>query len=269
MAVQSQNSKPMDIDYNHFDARFYLEHYFSLTAFDVALTEYVRFYSRFPDNSLSVLNFGGGPSLVSLIYQAEKARDYVQADYAKSSRDEVMKWVNGDPAAFSWREHVRHCLSLECKAITEMAVAEREKRMRSVFKAAIPCDIFADEIVAPESAGPYDYVICTGVLDTVCTSVASLVTSVRRLAGLVKEGRYLHIEMSYDTEEACRASYTVGDYVYAKKLKGVKLPTILEIVRAEGFTIAHLFEYTEDNEDTAEYKDHIAMIVAQKNEVQR
>ena len=263
-------TQQMDVDYSHFDARAYLDYYYSeLSSFSDVLAEYARFFSRFSANSLSVLNVGGGPSLLLPIYMAEKIREYVHSDYVKSNRDEVEKWACADPTAFSWREHVRQCLRLEGRDVSEEGIATREKRMRSVFKASVACDIFEEQVVPPESTGPYDYVICTCVLDVLCTSVASLATSVRRLAALVREGGYLHIEMGYDTEElSSSANYRVGDFVY-KKLKGVRLPTILETIRAAGLSVEHQFSFTEEYDNVTAYKDQIIMIIGRKIAVEK
>lgn len=259
---ESQDEPPSD-DYDRFDAKFYLERYLGeITAISSVLEEYVRIFSPFPNDSLTVLNFGGGPDLLPLIYQAHKVREYVHADYARSNLTEVERWIKGDSTAFSWEGHVRHCLDLEN---SDEAVERREKRMRDVFKAAIHCDIYDEQVVPYEYRGPYDYVVCIDVLDCICRSAEAFETSVKRLSGLVKVGGYLHIEMSFDTEDTkCSSSYEVGNVVYLKWLS-VNLSSIVETVKAQGFSITHVFQYVEDNEATAKYKDHIAMVVARKD----
>ena len=248
--------------YNQFDPRYYLERYFGLSAVSPSLGEWVRILSQFPDNTLSVLNFGGGPDLLPLLYAAQKAREYVHSDYARSNVAEVERWLGGDPSAFSWRRHVSHCLELENCGET---VEARERRMREVVKAVVHCDITAERVLPPEYVGPYDYVVCTGVLDCVCTSEGSFGEAVRKLSGLVKAGGHLHVEMSYETEDAkCSTCYRVGDVVYDKELS-LKMPSIIDAVKAEGFTIVHVFPYVEDNEATVNYKDNIVMVVAKKN----
>ena len=108
---------PEKLKYDNFDARSYLEHYYSSpSGFEGMMKQLVKFYSSFPDDSLTVLNYAGGPSIEPLIFAADKAREYVHADYAQSSREEVCDWVRNHPGAFDWTNHTMLCLQLEGKA---------------------------------------------------------------------------------------------------------------------------------------------------------
>ena len=251
--------------YELFDTKRYLENYYGpLTAFTSALKEYVRIFSQFPDGSLKVLNFGGGPDLLPLLYAAHKAKEYVHADYAQNNLIEVERWVKAEPSAFSWQGHVRQCLELENK---EETVESREKRMRDVFKGVIYCDIKKEQIVPTEYRGPYDYVFCICVLDCVCQSIEAFATCIKKLSCLVKVGGYLHTEMSIDTEDiTCRDSYAVGEIEYKKALK-LSILDITETLKVEGFSIVSVFQYWEDSEATSKYKDNNAVVIGMKGEI--
>ena len=154
-----------------------------------------------------------------LLYAAHKAKEYVHADYARNNLIEVDRWVKAEPSAFSWQlqGHVRLCLELENNQET---VESREKRMRDVFKCVFYCDIKKEQIVPTEYRGPYNYVVCSCVLDCVCQSIEVFAACIKKLSCLVKVGGYLHIEMSIDTEDMkCRDSYAVGEIEYKKTLK--------------------------------------------------
>ena len=262
--IRSMMAAVLDDNYDHFDTKYYLENYFGLTAIHAKLDEYVPIFSQFPDDSLTMLNFGGGPDLLPLLYAAHKTKEYVQADYAQNNLTEVERWVKGDPSAFSWQGHVKHCLELENKGET---VESREKRMRDVFKAAVRCDLTAEQVISEEYRGPYDYVICSGVLDSVCRSPEAFAMAVRKLSGLVKVGGYLHIEMSYGTEDTkCSGCYEVGKIVYETVLSVTKAQ-ITESIKAAGLTIMRELLYLDDCEATAKYKDYAVLVVAGKKRI--
>ena len=249
---------PEKLKYDNFDARSYLERYYNIPPFEGALKQIVKFYSSFPDDSLTVLNYAGGPTLDLLIFAADKAREYVQADYAPSSITEVSSWIRNDPGAFDWKFYTKHCLQLEGKAGSKQEVEIRERRMRSVFKAAVFCDILTEsnEVIDCAYKGPYDVVHCIGCL-TLCPTYAAFTAAVRKLSALVNNGGFLHVEMGMDTH-----SYTVGDTVYAKRLHVTK-ESVIDALRLAGITQTLVYEYTEVNE-SAGYMDQILMFFGQK-----
>lgn len=248
-------------NYYQFNAKCYLQQYFELTAVGAKLHQYVSLFSQFSADSITMLNYGGGPDLLPLLYAAHKIKRYVHADYAPNNLREVEKWVKGDPSAFNWQKHVSHCLELESKGEDAKC---REKRMREVDKAIIHCDMTAEQIIPTEYQGPYDYVVCNGVLDSVCKSTESFNTAVKRLSDLVKVGGFLHIEMSYGTEDSkCSGCYEVGGIVY-KTVLSVTQPQIIETIRAQGFSIKQVLQYVDDCEETAGYKDNAVLVVGKK-----
>ena len=258
---------PEKIKYEHFDARYYLEHYYSSTCgFEGMIKQFVEFYSAFPEGSLTVLNYAGGPSIEPLIFAAEKTREYVHADFAKSSRDEVDIWIRNDPGAFDWKNHAALCLQIEGREGTKLEVETRERRMRSAFKAAVFCDILTEspEVIDGAYKGPYDVVHCIGCMD-LCPSYDAFAAAVRKLSNLVNPGGFLQLEMGVDTEvSTIQDTYVVGDTVYAKRLHVTK-GGVLEALRLAGMTPTRVYEYVEDNEATAGYKDNILLVFGQKS----
>lgn len=263
----TQDVDPEKIKYDNFDARYYLEHYYSTpNGFEGMMKQLLEFYSRFPQASLSVLNYAGGPSIEPFIFAAEKAKEYVHADYAKSSRDEVQSWIRNDPTAFNWKEYVRVSLQLEGKTGSKEEVEAKERRMRSVFKATVFCDILTEstEVIERGYEGPYDVVHCVGCMD-LCPSYDAFTVAVRKLSGLVNDRGFLHLEMGVDTtESSIQDTYIVGDTTYAKRLHVTK-DGVIEALRLAGMSTTLVYEYVEDNEASAGYKDHILMIIGQKN----
>ena len=112
-------------------------------------------------------------------------------------------------------------------------------------------------------SGPFDVVHCIGCMD-LCPSYAAFTAAVRKLSALVNNGGFLHLEMGVDTEvSSIQDTYTVGDTVYAKRLHVTK-EGVIDALRLAGITPTLVYEYIEDNEASAGYKDHILMLFGQK-----
>ena len=166
----------------------------------------VDFYAAFPDDSLIILEYSGGPSLIDVIAAAPKASKIIFADYAKSNRDEIQKWIDKDPEAFDWTPTVQHVLALEGKGTDTTEVEKREECLRRSIKAVVHCDLAADPIVEKGYEGPYDVVNCSGVLDVICETKEQYMCGMKKMSALVKKGGYLIVTGNTEDED----TYTAG-----------------------------------------------------------
>ena len=166
----------------------------------------INFYAAFPDDSLTILEYSGGPSLMDMIIAAPKASKIIFSDYAKSNRDEIKRWLDKDPGAFDWTPTVQHVLELEGKATDTTAVQNREECLRRSIKAVIHCDLAADPIVEKEYEGPYDIVNASGVLDVICKTKKQYIGGMKKLSALVNKGGYLLLAGNTEDDE----TYTAG-----------------------------------------------------------
>ena len=68
------------------------------------LKEFHSFYEKYVphDDSMSLLEFGGGPSLHSLISAAKHIRSITFAEYAETNRNEVLQWRDGGRQCMCW-----------------------------------------------------------------------------------------------------------------------------------------------------------------------
>lgn len=269
--------------YENFDADTYLTQFFSEIESFHNLPSYVELFSHFPDGSITMLDFGGGPSVVPLIASAQKVTRYVHADLARNNRIAVDRWWKKEPGAFDWRENIRYYLKLEGKCGTDEEVTEREARMREVLDGVIHCDINAQSIVPPGYQGPYDVVSCLSCLDCVCKSMDDLANAIKnRLSLLVKNGGYLMLEFSsvredYTPEEQqdpgaqylvrTSARYdptavTVAGFEY-KGFLYEKGEDIAKLFESCGYTDVKRTEYIYEN-PSARYKDNIVLLIGRK-----
>ena len=183
-------------NYELFDAQGYLAQLFGDITLLQNVQTYVDLFAQFPNKSITVLDCGGGPNVFPLIMSAEKVTRYVHSDYAKNNRDEVERWKDKDPGAFSWKENIRRCLKVEGKSGSDEEVAIREDLMRSALKAVVPCDVTADRVVGEEYEGPYDVVTCAYCLECVFQSFEALSDAIGRISKLVKPGGYFILTVS-------------------------------------------------------------------------
>lgn len=269
--------------YENFDADTYLTQFFSEIESFHNLPSYVELFSRFPDDSITMLDFGGGPSIVPLIASAEKVTRYFHADLARNNRVAVERWWKSEPGAFDWRENIRCYLKLEGKRGTDEEVASREARMKKVLSAVITCNAKAKNAVPPGYEGPYDVVSCLSCLDCVCKSTDELADAIKnKMSALVKSGGYFMMECSavredytpeelqdrdaqyvvrtsarYDPSTVKVAGFDYNGFLYEK---GENLAKLLESC---GYTDVKQTDYIYENPE-AKYKDNITLLIGRK-----
>jgi hypothetical protein len=116
-------------DYHtHFDPKDYLEQYYKNLKGDEnedgpvlpifkALHE---FWSSFnpngkapTDTDVRYLEFGGGPSIINLVFACSKVDHIVFSEYAEINRQAVKSWIAGNPDAHDWTPLIEIVLELE------------------------------------------------------------------------------------------------------------------------------------------------------------
>ncbi len=191
---------------NNFDAIAYLKSEMC----DVSLLEdeikyLIQFYNSFQDDSLLILEFSGGASLLDMIPAAKKASKIIFSDFNEQNRDEMKKWLREDREAYDWGPVIKHHLLREGKSGSETEVKERESTLREKIQAVIHCDLASENIVGKEYSGPYDIINCNGVLDSICSTKEQFSEGLKKIAALLKQGG--HFILSTDDYD----SYFVGE----------------------------------------------------------
>jgi hypothetical protein len=88
-----------------------------------------------------LLDFGGGPTIYTLISAAARVDEIHLADYLEANLEEVNRWVRADPNAFDWTEFIKQALELETATYaTEEDIARREKLIRQRVTRVTRCD---------------------------------------------------------------------------------------------------------------------------------
>ena len=148
------------------------------------------FHSKSFSSSCSVLDYGSGPVIANVISAARVATEVVLAEYTEKGRSALRLWLDKDPSAFNWSPYMEYIVQkLERGTVQE--VAEREKRLRSVVKAVVHCDITQDPPIERDYQGPYDVVMSLLCISAGCKSHDDYLKAISRLANLIKSGGYL------------------------------------------------------------------------------
>jgi len=154
-----QANEPSDFD--AWDARQYLHHYYSRVEADEAAT--LAFITRACGRIAApgrALVFGVGPTVHHLLPLAPHARELHVADYLESNLDHVRRWLRRDARSHDWRPFARHVLECEgTRAPTERQVGAREHMVRSRVTRCLRGDAGRESALATHGVGRYDVLL--------------------------------------------------------------------------------------------------------------
>ncbi len=173
------------------------------------LEGYHKAYEKLP-SGLKVLDYGAGPTILSIISAGGRASEITLADIAESNREALRKWLKRDPTAFSWSPFF-DCVVQGLEGKSEQAAREREERVRQLVKNVVHCDINEDPPVQTGYEGPYDVVMDSWCLPYACPTREAYERGIAKLAGLLKEGGTL---MIFGSQREQAGSYVVGSITY-------------------------------------------------------
>jgi len=122
---------PATNNWSHFDPKAYLRDYYSHVGLEnLALWRFlVRVFSDLPRGG-RLLEFGGGPTLYSLIPAANSVDEIHFCDYSETNLQEVRGWLQGDADAFDWTHFVCATLELEGRVASIDSVRRRGEHIK-------------------------------------------------------------------------------------------------------------------------------------------
>lgn len=159
--------------------------------------EMLRFYAKVYEDlgGRSLLEFGGGPTIYSLITAARTVSSIHFCDYNAECLDEVNKWLMEDNAAFDWSYCTKYALSCEEEGrenISEEDIQARHKLIRQRIRKISRCDILADDPLLGSSMGPYGVVASAFCLNCIIEDKREWFYLNKKLANLVdKDGLFV------------------------------------------------------------------------------
>lgn len=200
-----------------------------------ALENLCQFFKEWPagNDSPKVLDYGCGPVIAYEISAARIASEIVLAEYTKTSRELLKKWLSHDPSAWDWSPYFKHVVvTIEGKS--EMEAFEREETMRKVIKAVVPCDISNDRPIADGYEGPYDIIISTLAVESGCKTLADYKAAIKKIFALLNRKGHLLLYVSIRNKEG-QGFYFVGE----QKFHALCLTeqSVLTTLKESGFTV--------------------------------
>lgn len=174
--------------YQAFSPREYLASYYGVLGSEAeGLLRFLFRTFSYVDYGRRILEFGGGPTIISLIAAAPKASDITFCDYVAENRAVVRRWLDGDEADFDWTPYIVRALQLEgINQPTPQQIQTRASLIRQKVTGVLTCDIYATPPV--ETDGPFDVIITNYCLDAVTADKAEWHDHIRNLRGLLAPG---------------------------------------------------------------------------------
>jgi hypothetical protein len=176
-------------DWQEFDPKAYLREYYSdLETENSALVQFfVDVYKTIP-NASSLLDFGGGPTIYSLIGAVNKVKEIHICDYLEANLSEILQWLRGDKNAFDWQPFVSATLTLEKdRPCTPSDIAEREEQLRKRITRLSRCNARLNPPL-PGSVHKYDVVLSTFCAESATDNRQHWRTFMFNIASLVRPG---------------------------------------------------------------------------------
>ncbi|MFQ3680480.1 MAG: guanitoxin biosynthesis pre-guanitoxin forming N-methyltransferase GntF [Pseudanabaenaceae cyanobacterium] len=159
------SNHPLASIWASFNARTYLQEYYG----DVGPENlaYLQFFARqfgalSPQQTL--LDFGSGPTIYSVISAVPKVERIVLSDYVAANREELVLWRQNDPQAFDWTPFITAALQVEGMEPTAAAIAERTAALRQKIVGILFCDAALAQPL-PGWDEPFDVLVSNSCAD--------------------------------------------------------------------------------------------------------
>ena len=165
-------------------------------------------------SEFKVLDFGCGPVVANVISAARVATEVVLAEYTEEGRSAVRMWLEEDPNAFNWSPYFKYVVQT-LEGGTVEATEEREKRLRSIVKGVVHCDITQAQPIEIGYQGPYDVVISCLCILNACKTTDDFLKAVGKLATLVKSKGHLLLSFVEPKEAIGVDNYKIGNKTYS------------------------------------------------------
>ena len=157
-----------------------------------SLNKYHEFWSNFGSKvkDLTMLEFGGGPCIHTLISACRYAKEIIFAEFTEKNRQEVEAWLGSCSSMHNWSPFFQYIVqTLEGKSESE--TKQREDFLRGKITQVIPCDIRQNQIIELRDSQRFDVINTSLCLEAVVESEEDYRASIAKLSKLLKPGGHL------------------------------------------------------------------------------
>ncbi len=183
-----QNTEEIEFDFDTFDPRGYLREYYATIDFenDQLLRFFCECYRDINPRS-TLLEFGSGPTLYSLITAAAKVDTIHVCDRLESNLHEIRLWKRGDQAAFNWDPFIQRALELEgMSGVAREDLRRRAGLLRSKLTTFCSCDAFSMPPLQGNHFDEYDIVQVNFVPESITSSHVEWEIAIHNIVSLLK-----------------------------------------------------------------------------------
>lgn len=199
-------------DYSGFSPLDYLRAYYSeIESESNGLMQFLVSVFSEITNSPLVLDFGSGPTLISAIPAARRARAIHLGDYVPENRQYLSRWLGGEDQEFDWSPYVARCLELEGVEASLLNIGRRMSRVRDLVTRVVHCDVSRG--IPIRTRCKYEVIISNYCLDAITDSKYEWQLYIERLTRLLTPGGTLVLSSLQQTK-----FYEFGSTRYANVL---------------------------------------------------
>jgi hypothetical protein len=203
----------IDLDYTSdwsvFSAQAYLQEYYAdIGAENLAILHFLVRTVRDLSPQATLLDFGGGPTIYTMIACANRVHEIHFCDFLESNLEQVRMWLGEHPHAFNWTEFIKVTLMLEGRDYSRESVALREAEVRRRVTHVLHCDA---NLLCPiqTDVDGYDVVVSNFCAESATEDIHQWQTFVRNITSLLKPGGRLIMSTLKGA-----SSYGVGEEVF-------------------------------------------------------
>ena len=154
---------------------------------------YTKYSSKWNNKTARLLEFGGGPVIISLISAVPYVDQIIFAAYTESERKEIELWKDGKEGAHDWSSDIKYVVYEIEDVMRDSADTQwraREGLLRKRISSIIACDIFCENPLLIEQK-PFEIISTSFCLEVACTTFAEYKEAVKKLVRLLKPGGFL------------------------------------------------------------------------------
>ena len=262
----------MDSNYQKFNARKYLEERCPGSEFKkidprihtqwglrCVHNFYEMFHNNWDNSNASLLEFGAGPYLHTMISAAPYVSKIYHTDFLEECRREVILWKNKDPKAYDWSPYFKFVVNaLEGQSGTDV-VAEREELLRSKLKDSLFLDMKSNDPL-PAHPGSFDIIYTGFCIESIAVSLEEYKVIMKRVSSLLNPNGHLVMLAN----QGC-TWYSVNEVKYPTY--PISIAEVLQTLEEVGFTLRYMESVKKEYEDGVHYyndKKYYSYYVAQK-----
>ena len=263
----------MDYNYQKFDARSYLEERCPGNEFktdDLRIHThwglkclynfYENFHEYWDNSSATLLEFGAGPYIHTLISAAPYVGKIYHTDYLEECRQEALLWMKNDPKAYDWSPYFQYIVNtLEGKSGMD-AIAERQELLRSKFQDSLFLNMKSSGPLLPADLKPFDIVYTGFCIESVMLSLEEYKGVIKKIFGLLKPNGFLVMLVN----QVC-TWFTVNGVKYPSL--SIRIDEVLATLEEVGFALYYTEAVRKEYKDGVQYysdKEYYGCYVARK-----